>query len=789
MEIKKTLFPLYTVRGKAVLTATLLAFGFAGVATADDTSTTTTTTTTTTASASSIDDLAGEDPSADICTTNGLSETDASKIFCFYNVGAKKFLYPGGYWGTHASLNTSPHAIYFESTNNEGTYKLKNAVSGSGTGTYITDHGGIYMDQSGSNITFEKSNNYTATHKSYFVKIGTTGYLTAYPDNETMYCNYESSKYNTSNANYSNQEWIIISKADYYELFNASPATMKAVVDASFLMSAPDFRVNDTNASKWTVGGDAASTVKDNIFFGDETMYKKYDAVTGTSWTSGYNESHQQNYGKYFYCYTKGVRNFQLYQDVKVHKSGWFLLRCNGFSTSNSTENISANGKPLAYLYAVVLGSSSETTDNQSATALNVISQDDATTLAAKNDGAGIGVAFFNGEYENQVQLCLDKAADGNEISSDNPVTIRVGVYVAGTPTDDSGSALSTVAADELTAVDNFKLYYAGPRRNPELILDEESTDLKYITEATDEYTNSVLHLNRKLNAYMWNTLILPCDLTWGQMKRTFGDEVKLAKLTSLTSSSIQFATVEPTDDDETMLEAFTPYIIYPPVTDNISPAYTAEKFYTSTGDDNSSWLDTDYKSSTEETKALTKTIAANHNVITMVSLDRDKLKSHVDVTDGTWVSTTTTSGSGDQGEMVCKGTMAKTYDDNGIISGRDNLNGDYFMYKGKLLQVPNGKDSNNEEYSYGLKAFRCWFEFTEKSSSSDGAKMSVLIDGIEDSTTGVDDIHTSSDQTSYKRGIDGVYNMNGQKLRNGTSAGNLPKGMYIINGKKIVVR
>ena len=288
----------------------------------------------------------------------------------------------------------------------------------------------------------------------------------------------------------------------------------------------------------------------------------------------------------------------------------------------------------------------------------------------------------------------------------------------------------------------------------------------------------------------MWNTLILPCDLTRGQMKRTFGDEVKLAKLTTLTSSSIQFATVEPDDDDETMLEAFTPYIIYPPVTDNISQTYTAEKFYTSNGDDNSSWLDTDYNSSTDETKALTKTIAANHNVITMVSLDRDKLKSQVDVTGGTWVSTTTTSGSGDQGEMVCRGTMAKTYDDDGIISGRDNLNGDYFMYKGKLLQVPSGKkDNSEEEYSYGLKAFRCWFEFTGKDSSSDGAKMSLLINGIEDSTTGVDDIHTSSDQTSYKRGIDGVYNMNGQKLRNGISAGNLPKGMYIINGKKIVVR
>ncbi len=122
-----------------------------------------------------------------------------------------------------------------------------------------------------------------------------------------------------------------------------------------------------------------------------------------------------------------------------------------------------------------------------------------------------------------KVQICLDKAPNGEEITSDNPVTLRIGFYVD--PTN-----MSEVDANELTAVDNFKLDYAGPRRNPELILDEESTDLRYLTEAADEYKNSVLHLNRKLNDNMWNSLILPVDLTWGQMKRTFGDAVKRGK-------------------------------------------------------------------------------------------------------------------------------------------------------------------------------------------------------------------------------------------------------------------
>lgn len=473
---------------------------------------------------------------------------------------------------------------------------------------------------------------------------------------------------------------------------------------------------------------------------------------------------------------------------MKVHKGGWFLLRCNGFSTANSSENIKQNGKPLANLFITVLGADGKPINDKYSTAtLKGISQDDAYQLAKTHngkpyEGAGIGHAFFEGEYENQVQVCIDKALDGNEISDKNPVTLRIGFYIDSTDK-------SEVDANELTAVDNFKLDYAGPRRNPELILDEESTDLRYLTEAADEYKNSVLHLNRKLNDNMWNSLILPVDLTWGQMKRTFGDAVKVAKLAALTENSVQFVTVEPDSDDDVMVTAFEPYIVYPPYTQVKSAPYTVEHFYTSKGEDNSEWLDKDYKPSKDENNRLTKTLKADHYDITMVSLDREKLKEYVNTTN--WESKTKFDATGGgHGQMVCKGTMAKTYDKGKIIDGRDNLNGDYFMYKGKLIQVPSGKKDNGEPYSYGLKAFRCWFELTGYTSAEGKpSQVSLLIDGVEDSTTGIDDIHGSTDCTSYKRGIDGVFNMNGQMVRRSCSLEGLPKGMYVVNGKKIIIR
>lgn len=747
-----------------------------------------------------VDKLYGIDPSSAICTDKGLAETDGNKIVCLYNVGAKKFLSIGGKWGTHASLNVSPHSIYMIWNGSSQTYFLQSKVTGSSTGSWM----GIFKDKDGVNgvfmdrsencaIRFEKAKDYSETNKVYLVKIHTAkppfnpwGYLTAYPNDENKLCNYETSLATEDTLEYKNQEWKVITKNEYYLLFNTAPAYMKSPVDASFLLTCPDFRVNDTDAAKWLIGGEnLPDDVKSHVYFGDKKMYKTYNIIGNTkddAWT-GRTEPHHQKNGQYFYCYTKGLRGFNIYQDVKVHKGGWYLLRCNGFSTANSSENIDTNKKPLANLFITVLGADGKPNEKiYSAATLDGISQADAEALGKTYDGAGIGRAFFEGKYENQVQICLDKALDGNEISDKNPVTLRIGFYVD--PTPDGKPA---VAEDELTAVDEFKLLYAGPRRNPELILDEESTDLRYLTEAADEYKNSVLHLNRKLNDNMWNSLILPVDLTWGQMKRTFGDAVKVAKLAALTENSVQFVTVEPQNDDSVMVKAFEPYIVFPPYTQVKSTAYTVDRFYTSAGEDNSEWLGTNYEKSKDENNRLTKTLEADHYAITMVSLDREKLMQHVNT--NTWESKIQFETiDGNYGKMVCKGTMAKTYDNGKIISGRDDLNGDYFMYKGKLIQVPHGnKENSDEPYSYGLKAFRCWFELPSNMTS--GRTVSLMIDGVEDSATSIDDIHGSSNSTSYKRGIEGVFNMHGQMVRRDNSLEGLPKGMYVVNGKKVIIK
>ena len=97
-----------------------------------------------------VDKLYGIDPSSANCTSKGTAETDGDKIVCLYNVGAKKFLSIGGKWGTHASLNVSPHSIYMIWNSGSQTYFLQSKVTGSSTGSYM----GIFKDKDGTNGVF-----------------------------------------------------------------------------------------------------------------------------------------------------------------------------------------------------------------------------------------------------------------------------------------------------------------------------------------------------------------------------------------------------------------------------------------------------------------------------------------------------------------------------------------------------------------------------------------------------------------------------------------------------------
>ena len=755
-----------------------------------------------------ISELVGIDPSDDYLSRTGTtmpSGDKVDKLLYIFNVGAKRFLSPGGRWGTQASLDNSPYPLWLnEPSGNSDEFNIVNNLSDNASTRFLGKGGksydvqDLFMDSKRHNFVFEKAPDYTENNKVYYLKMTDCDntsikyYIQANPDENPNKHTLNTTQLTKDNADYKYQEWKIITRNEYYELVKANPANMEDVIDFSFVIKAADFRVNNLEASNWN-----ATAQSDNIFFGDNEQYKTFDNRGTKSWTK-YDEPHQYKYGKLFYTYARGAKNFEFYQDIQVHKAGWYQLRCNGFTTQvNDKGRVSAR-----LMMAVVKNGSIDKTGVYSAATLNKLSVDKATELMGKDkDGTGAGRAFFDGKYENQVQVCLDDKDWVTKISETNPVTLRIGYYVG----DDC-----KLKDGDVTCVDNFKLLYAGPRRDPELILDEDQTSLVYLSNAKDVYKNSVLHLKRTFTEGKWNSLILPVDLKFGQMKRTFGDDVKVAKLTSLKDGVVTFTTVEPKQDSDVMVKAFEPYIIKPTsLTEDLGLPYTAEKFFTkldeTTGKiSNAEWLAADGKSkSTREDNHFELTIPAGHYDITMVSLDRNALIKHLnfneedktnyDVGDYgkidwdkvSWISQTSFSTGAKENDLTCYGTLTKTYkDDNGqgvILPGRDNLSDDYVMRGGKIVHVPHNQ-------VYGLKGFRCWFEV--KGSHPIAAAPRLEIDGIIDDATSIDDLNSQPSQfTSRHKGISGVFNLDGQKVRDGESTQNLPKGIYIVNGRKVVVR
>ena len=353
---------------------------------------------------------------------------------------------------------------------------------------------------------------------------------------------------------------------------------------------------------------------------------------------------------------------------------------------------------------------------------------------------------------------------------------------------------------NEWTVFDDFRLLYAGSNTSRDLILDEDKDNLNYLLDCTETYDDVVLHLNKKSfnkNINKWNTIVLPVDLNKDQFTQAFGANARLAELTTLTRNQIQFETVKMNEkkDNEAVLEAYVPYIIYP--TKNLAnertPAYTATLHKIGAG------------SESVEHKV---TIAENHIDIPNVSLKKnDQNKNDLfGLFKDTWslnldkVKVADKPGDSEivtDGTLAAHGTFARTFGDimkndeqtsfsitnkeNPIIAGRDNLKGCYFFHEGKMVYAG--------DKVRGLRGFSVWFK-PHDITASGTATSKFILDGI-DYTTDVERIMATEDSSiDSKFAKLGVFNLNGQLVRSGSiDVSGLPSGIYIVNGKKVFVK
>ena len=599
-------------------------------------------------------------------------------------------------------------------------------------------------------------------------------------------------------TNYSDErsQWRIFSYQQLYELQEKSLA-FKSSLDLSFKLECPGFSRDNGALDKWktAVYKDGATG---SFRFGLEKRYKtdpshglndyKGSVTSDIPYTfngTTYNniDSYQTHLGKYYCADIKNTRG-AVYQVVHVEHGGSYVIECKAYSNTNKAKLFAVLLKETqegtTNYKEIVDGSLRETVVMQTAN-MSQTEQDKLHVSEQNMDYAG--KEFYGShKYFNSVLVQVPEGG-GN---------ICFGVRVGSVEDNEAGT-------NEWTVFDDFRLLYAGSTTSRDLILDEDKDNLNYLLECTETYEDVVLHLNKKSfnkNINKWNTIVLPVDLNKDQFTQAFGANARLAVLTTLTRNQIQFETVKIAEkkNNEVVLAAYVPYIIYPTkdLANERTPAYTAILHKTG-------------GSEIEEHKV---TIAENHIDIPNVSLKRNDQNKNdlfgliketwslaldkVKVAENNEASEIVTDGT-----LAAYGTFARTFGDimkndeqtsfsitskeNPIIAGRDNLQGCYFFHEGKMVYA--GKNVR------GLRGFSVWFK-SYKNPTSGAVTSKFILDGI-DYTTDVERIMATEDGSiDSKFAKLGVFNLNGQLVRSGsTDVSGLPSGIYIVNGKKVFVK
>ena len=736
---------------------------------------------------------------------------DPSKVFFFYNVKTGKFLSMGGYWGVHASLKDTPSAFWAQDggtiftkainfaqdlrTKQGSQMKWVNSTSSTDKGVFL-DRGYENKARDGYNGWFLEKVPGDTEHNTYRLctyqlQTGTSKvYLSALGDIASEKNCGADSKSDLNKKGLWNEHtlWRIISLKEIQDLMAVASENLTDPLDLTFKLACPGFDRGRMDIDAWeSVGTNVAEggyarigleqcynkfvptkgMVKPLERSSDDTYEGKFDKNYEFPYkgdqlqTFADREDYKRHMAKYFCMDVRGVHGY-IFQKQMVKKPGTYVVECKGYSNT-----------PKALLFAgigqnngsgLVEGTKRTTTLNQVS---NMPADEQARLHVSELNMDYAGKEFYeSSKYTNSVivqvtQAMIDQAgAEG--------VSIAFGLNI--------GDGSQTPNLNEWTVFDDFRLIYVSNTKNEDLVLDELRGDLEYLKNGIT-YKNRVLHLAKTFKQNSWNSFVLPVDLTVKQLRDAFGGTVRLAKLNALTATELQFETVtlDGKGDKEIALEAYQPYIIFPAKTMgdyNNSP-------YTATIAKNGS-TENPYKVTIQSKRFEIP------NVTFKTNTDNENDLSNMD--EKYWTTTLIHN----VGTITAYGTFVRTFDPyatqnetTGVWSfssskgtirpGYYDLRGSYFFYNGDVYY--------SDTKVRGLRGFSCWF----KPNNDEAPK--VYIDGVEQETelTAIGELIVGPEAANRYGHDNGVYNLQGQRVGNTTEG--LPSGIYIVNGRKHVVR
>ena len=694
-------------------------------------------------------------------------------IYVFlYNVDKQQFVHGGGKYGMQTVL--SDRGIRFKvlsAGNNE--YYLQSAIYNEGQGACMAvDNGDPEKSDDERNYhaykTYldRKNDQYAAlrfetvggtTYNQYYLETTLTIRENRKDVEYKLYYHYASDKdadtgghgyvhvggmKNNDTPDEDKDKWCLIKREDYNAILGE--VSLQGRYNITGLIGNSRFLRNVSDASNlfWSVT---------NLTSGSDDYCTTIDPNLGV--VEGTGNDYALTYGA-FGCLEIGAvtasedNPVEFYQTIPGLKPGLYMVEAQAFFDKNdyatyengAYDTPNTTGASNAYLFA-----------NGEETLIPILNEDDQNAFeryVREHDGKLTGnygkyfrrnvpAAYFlakGDQYEpdesfHRVRVYVNVGADG---------TLKLGVNKKGT----KGRVY----------VDNFGLYFIG---NNEIGLDAYQRDVNEVDQNTYKQMYP-FHLSRKFvlsekdpinpeyDKWNWNAITLPMDVYASQITETFGEDAKLCKLEGVNPKNkdqILFIPVDLSDYSKPAIERGGCYLICVTKGPRI-PEGEEYKFLVKKEND------------PEQTSQDMVFPYGNIYTITGVSCPDGML------TPTENKNTVTTE----------DGKLSYTY----FYHRPDNAPANsYVMSAGKMYHIPNAWT--------GLLG-TCWY-ITDLTTSSNSKVMAIEGEG------GTTDINGIVTEVPGDKAMEGVYNVNGQKVADGTSLEGLPKGIYIVNGKKHVVK
>lgn len=604
-------------------------------------------------------------------------------------------------------------------------------------------------------------------------------------------------------------QWRLISLDEFIEVLNTdgiglNPSISSLIKDRDFTRNANDF-FGDYD---WTVStltdhtygptkrypytwGDyrkGQSNLKNNNqqsrgFINEpwDTPVRLKEVFDKTTSTNTNDQASGKKNAKYGFMIFEGVGTVTT--NFVAPKPGWYEIECAGFSMSEADHD--------AYLFARVIPDAQVNEPESSFT----IPTEDEPTYGVVTLGKLPYGTYSKESYENCLEVGIELLRNRDdhrqkvwvlvsEEDFETKKTIRLGFRKDAA----TQSALVTKGNNkgyydtDWVCVDDIRASYMGI--GPVFFYEDEE-DLRYLSHedadavrfSKNEYAPAVksgryggsANLLRKFTKGEWNTFSFPLPLTGEQVRNAFGDDCELLKLNSIGNLShndciIDFETVNLLTL-KNVVAADTLYMLKP----------TKEPIYGETPRGNMAYY-YDLGRMFFSTKGNDEDPNYIYPVMNLNTWNGEQsVESFNGTNNGTGYVTYIQTPKFNKFRVNSEGIKLADSPEYSYAP-----KGSYAMSGGKMYEL--SRDTR-------IKGFRGWITLTHsifKNAESSAAGAKIAINGVIDG-----DVPTAIDRDAVvpvnPKSINAVYDLSGRKV--GTSVEGLPKGLYIVGGKKLLVK